>query len=144
MGERGPVPKGNAVRPSRGRAGRGGNSGNVASVPGDKPELPDGEHHPLTVEWWGNWNEDDAPQVAYFTATDWFRLKMLVPLYDAYWLKPTPQALAEIRQNETRLGATIADRLRLGWTITPPKDGEGGEDENPQGSRSRPDPRRKA
>jgi hypothetical protein len=60
--------------------------------------------------WFDNWRR--APQAATFLITDWMRLRMLAPLVDDYLNKPTAMKLAEIRQNESLLGATHVDRLK--------------------------------
>lgn len=66
--------------------------------------------------YWQTWTE--APQADAFEATDWQRLAMLVPLVEDYWtLGADKGLLAEIRLNEERLGATIADRMRLRMKI---------------------------
>jgi len=63
--------------------------------------------------YWETWRT--SPQAQLFTATDWQRLAMLVPLVEQYWNDPIPDrgVLAELRLNEERLGATVADRQRL-------------------------------
>lgn len=60
--------------------------------------------------WYDNWRR--SPQAATFLMTDWMRLRMLVPLIADYLAKPTAMKLAEIRQNESLLGATHVDRLK--------------------------------
>lgn len=64
-----------------------------------------------TQRWWDTWVESD--QSKSFKATDWQRLQMLAPLVEAYYRRPGHNALAEIRQNESLLGATVTDRMRL-------------------------------
>lgn len=77
----------------------------------DAPALPNARRYlKATREWYATWCR--APQAAAFTATDWQRLHMLAPIVDAYWRKPDTRALAEIRINESLLGATHLDRLR--------------------------------
>jgi len=73
------------------------------------PELT-GAHHPETVEWYETWRR--APQAAAFLSTDWQRLRILAPIMDRYFTKPSAAALSEIRMNEERLGATFVDRQR--------------------------------
>jgi len=64
-----------------------------------------------TQLWWDTWaNSDQAP---YFSSTDWMRLQMLAPLVEQYFKKPGHFTLAEIRQSESLIGATIGDRMRL-------------------------------
>src|ERR1044072_8897785 len=69
-----------------------------------------GEWSDAARAYWGTWGR--SPQGKLFLDTDWMRLRMLVPLLEDYLHKPTPLKMAEIRQNETLLGATHADRLR--------------------------------
>ncbi|MER7208547.1 hypothetical protein ABT340_15860 [Streptosporangium sp. NPDC000239] len=64
-----------------------------------------------TQRWWDTWAESD--QAESFKATDWQRLQMLAPLVESYYRRPGHNALAEIRQNESLLGATVTDRMRL-------------------------------
>src|SRR5262245_51675932 len=77
---------------------------------GGRPEIPGGQAavdgnlwSPEAVEWWNTWAS--CEQAENFTATDWLRLKTLLPLVDLYYRKPTAAAMAEIRQNESALGA---------------------------------------
>jgi hypothetical protein len=63
-----------------------------------------------TRVWWDSWRR--APQASAFTGTDWQRLTMLLPLVDGYFRKPHHLMLAEIRLNESLLGATYVDRLK--------------------------------
>jgi hypothetical protein len=44
--------------------------------------------------------------------TDWMRLRMIAPLLEDYLNKATAMKMAEIRQNESLLGATHTDRLK--------------------------------
>jgi len=60
--------------------------------------------------WYDGWRR--APQAQVFTSTDWARLALLAPLVERYFEDPKPTTMAEIRQNEERLGATHTDRLR--------------------------------
>jgi hypothetical protein len=73
------------------------------------PELS-GTYSAQTVAWYETWRT--SPQALLFEATDWQRLQMLAPLVDSYLRVPSTAALAEIRLNEERLGATYADRQR--------------------------------
>lgn len=77
----------------------------------EAPPLPfAGRYSPATEEWYATWCR--SPQAAAFTATDWQRLHMIAPLVDQYWQDPSPKLMAEIRLNESLLGATHVDRLR--------------------------------
>ncbi|MEU5878190.1 hypothetical protein [Spirillospora sp. NPDC047279] len=64
-----------------------------------------------TQLWWDTWANSEQAQ--YFAETDWLRLQMLAPLVESYYRKPGHFIMAEIRQSESLLGATIADRMRL-------------------------------
>lgn len=70
----------------------------------------EGDWLPETVRWYETWRR--SPQAAVFVATDWQRLAMLAPLVDDYFDRPHHLKLAEVRQNESLLGATHVDRLR--------------------------------
>lgn len=105
MAGRGPAPNPDAIRRNK-RPEAPLDTDDVAPAPdlnGDWPES--------VVERWNTWAT--SPQARSFFATDWLRLKMLVPLWAAYDAEPSTKLLAEIRLNEERLGATVADRLRL-------------------------------
>lgn len=122
-------------------AGRGTppNSRNAQPMgsPVAAPPLPDAEaYSERTRQWYETWVA--SPQAAAFTVTDWQRLAMLAPLVEAYFAAPSRNLFAEIRLNESKLGATPEDRLRLSWRLdAPPPDGPAGER-----SRDRPDPRK--
>lgn len=84
------------------------------------PELPhDALYTPRTLDWYETWRR--APQASAFTGTDWQRLHMLAPLVDAFWMEPSTKLLAEIRLNESLLGATHVDRMRARIKIETPK-----------------------
>lgn len=93
--------------------------------PAEHPELPlspTGEPWPEVVQtWYQTWAE--SPQAATFLPTDWQRLHMVAPLVLAYWSTFDKGLLAEIRLNEGLLGATHADRLRLGIRKSTPAGG---------------------
>lgn len=65
-----------------------------------------------------------SPQAKLFLDTDWMRLRMLVPLVERYLDAPDPKTLAEIRQNESLLGATHQDRLRARIRVDKPAEVE--------------------
>lgn len=106
---RGPAPKENAVRR---------NLVDLSHLEGDD-NVPDkltklfkrDSYSVATTRWWDTWVESD--QAKSFKTTDWQRLQMLAPLIEAYYRRPGHNALAEIRQNESLLGATVTDRMRL-------------------------------
>lgn len=84
--------------------------------PQDVPErlkkLRNASDYPAAVQhWWGTWVNSEQSEM--FMATDWERLQMLAPLIAGYYRRPGHNALAEIRQNESLLGATVTDRMRL-------------------------------
>lgn len=84
------------------------------------PDMPHGVlYAPRTLDWYETWRR--APQASAFTGTDWQRLQMLAPLVDAYWMEPSTKLLAEIRLNESLLGATHVDRMRARIKVEQPK-----------------------
>ena len=56
------------------------------------------------MAWYEIWRT--SPQAKTFVMTDWMRLRMIAPLLEDYLNKPTAMKMAEIRQNESLLGAT--------------------------------------
>jgi len=97
-------------------AAPGPDAGDVAG-----PPLPyERKYLMATRVWYATWR--GSPQAQAFEATDWQRLHMLAPIVDAYWRgaaagEPRKDLLAEIRLNETLLGATHVDRLRGRITV---------------------------
>jgi hypothetical protein len=73
------------------------------------PELK-GRWRVGTRDWWNTWRR--SPQACAFLETDWQRLRMLAVLVDQYFGRPHHLILAEIRLNESLLGATHVDRLK--------------------------------
>lgn len=135
MAGRGPAPREGAVRPNQGGK-------TVFSLPaegfqGKAPALPSG-HHRDTRKWYAVWTK--SPQATTFIATDWQRLQQLAyvvdelheprtePIYskagdyvgDKRVSPPVTALLAEIRQCEKLLGATVLDRASLYMTIREP------------------------
>lgn len=45
---------------------------------------------------------------------------MIAPLVNAYWVEPSTKVMAEIRLNESLLGATHVDRLRARIKVEKP------------------------
>lgn len=139
MAGRGPAPK---RRRARARDTREGSTlADRRTLRGPPlPKRPDGDDWlPETKVWYLTWRR--SPQAERFTDTAWQRLRMLLPLVDTFFRTPSKDLLAEIRMNESKLGATPEDSQRLRWEIeqpAPPKD-----DPKPT-SRSRSDPRRLA
>jgi hypothetical protein len=64
----------------------------------------------LTERWWNTWGR--SPLTAAWLETDWSRLAMIAPMVAQYYTHPHHLKLAEIRQNESLLGATHVDRLK--------------------------------
>jgi hypothetical protein len=85
------------------------------------PELPPWQLWDAATEaWYETWRR--SPQAQVFEDTDWQRLHMLAPLVQLYWLTGgDAKLLAEIRQNEERLGATYTDRQRARMRIVAPE-----------------------
>lgn len=71
---------------------------------------PDADWSSGVRAWWDTWRR--APQAKTFLGTDWQRLRMLAPLVERYMSAPDKGILAEIRLNESLLGATHVDRLK--------------------------------
>jgi len=72
------------------------------------------EWHDATLRWWNAWRLSAQAQT--FLPTDWERLLLIAPLRDVIARnpqRPSTSAIAELRLNEERLGATHADRIRL-------------------------------
>ncbi|GAA3537241.1 hypothetical protein GCM10022419_016370 [Nonomuraea rosea] len=128
MAGRGPAPKDNAVRR---------NAVDLSHLEGDE-DVPDRTkklfkrdgYSVATQRWWDTWA--DSEQSEAFKATDWMRLQMLAPLVEAYFRRPGHNALAEIRQNESLLGATVTDRMRLRMNKTDTKKGDTTPDKLPE------------
>lgn len=75
---------------------------------------------PPTRAWFATWRR--SPQSQVFEATDWQRLGMIAYLVEDYFGGAADRGLmAEIRQNEERLGATFTDRQRARMRITDPE-----------------------
>jgi hypothetical protein len=128
---KGPPPAENSQRTEK----RGGTK-QLAGAAAKAPPLV-GSYLYQTIAWYQTWAESD--NASQFSALDWQRLQMLAPLVDLYFANPTKDLMAEIRQNESKLGATAEDRQRLRWK---PKAPEKPEDEKrPSPSRARKDPR---
>lgn len=105
---------------------------NADTFGGNRAVVDDGERcgQPLggvwpryVLDWWDVWRR--SPQAKLFVETDWMRLRMLAPLVAAYWEAPDKAVMAEIRQNETLLGATHADRLRNRIKVEKPSETSG-------------------
>lgn len=111
---RGPIPKDPAARVRRNKEHRTVVDPDAVV---DAPNLP-GSWSPDVLRWYGNWCA--SPQAQLFAPTDWQRLRMIAPLIDRYFVEPDPKLLAEIRLNESLLGATIVDRLRLRLDVRKP------------------------
>ena len=124
MAGRGPAPSTDAVRR---------NIRPTAGVPADPVPVPPltGNHLPATVAWYETWTK--SPQARYFLSTDWQRLAMLAPLVDEYFTEPSVKVMAELRQHEASLGATVTDRLRLNMQL----DAEPAAASKPRSSRDR-------
>lgn len=132
MAKRGPTPKENPQRRNDGPAR------SLGDAPADVPPLV-GDYSEQTLDWYETWAT--SPQASQFTGTDWQRLRMLAPLVEAYFTNPTKDLMAEIRQNESKLGATAEDRQRLRWKVEQPSPDEP-EVDAPTPSRKRKDPRK--
>lgn len=134
MAKRGPV---GTEAPAR-RNETGAKS--VGAPPTKYPPLPGAANYlPQTIAWYEGLAT--SPQASLFAATDWMRIHMLAPLVDLYWQNPSKDLMAEIRQNESKLGVTLEDRQRLRIKIDAPKDPEASGETKKRPSRQRKDPR---
>lgn len=114
MAGRGVPPKDNPVR--RNRHPEAPLTGDGSSI---VPELPHSERYlPEVHEWWETWRQ--SPQAEAFLPTDVQRLKTLVLLVQRiYEMEGADlKAYAELRQQESLLGATVLDRQRLRMKVT--------------------------
>ena len=111
----GPVPTGK--RPGTIRRNKPKPPTVLEPAPAPERALP-GEWGEGTLRWWSTWVR--SPQSSQFAETDWQRLEFVACLIEQYLADPDRALLAEIRLNEERLGATVADRKRLGWELPPP------------------------
>lgn len=121
-----------------------GGTRQLASASTNAPPLPGAaEYGTRTLLWYRTWCESE--NASQFTSLDWQRLHMIAPLVDAYFETDDPslklRLIAEIRQNESKLGGTAEDRQRLRWKVEPPQS-DGPEGEKPIPSRARKDPRK--
>jgi hypothetical protein len=73
----------------------------------------------LVEAWWTTWRR--SPLTEAWLDTDWMRLAMLAPLVAGYYERPHHLTMAEIRQNESLLGATHVDRLKARIKVEPPE-----------------------
>lgn len=93
------------------------------------PALPDADRFlPEVREWWETWRE--SPQAESFLATDVQRLKTLVLLVQRiYEMEGADlKAYAELRQQESLLGATVLDRQRLRMQVKKADESSTGDD----------------
>jgi|DEB19_MinimDraft_2_1074335.scaffolds.fasta_scaffold70653_2 hypothetical protein len=110
MAGRGPAPTPGALRSDRHKVTTTDTDDVVPA-----PPLA-GEWSPGVVAWYQTWAS--SPQGRAFFSTDWQRLQMLAPLVAEYLLEPSVKLATEIRLQESLLGATVTDRLRL--NLKPP------------------------
>jgi hypothetical protein len=110
MPGRGPAPKKERTRPND-TARR---EAEFTTLPADDqlrgPELPDGDWHPRTLDWWTTWRR--SPMAATFIDADWSFLLDTAMLHSEMWQGETKHA-AEIRLRVGKLAGTPEDRLRL-------------------------------
>ena len=85
-----------------------------------RPDLPERDWHPLTVEWWDDlWA---SPMAGEYHASDRHGLFILAALVDAFWRSPSKELAGEIRLQRQSFGLTPYDRRRLEWTIETAED----------------------
>jgi len=74
------------------------------------PELPEGEWHPRTLEWWRVWRT--SAQAKRFAPTDWEALAEAALLHTRMWNGEVSVA-PELRLRVAKHGATLEDRQKL-------------------------------
>lgn len=115
---------GHGPAPKEGRIRRNADPVDTITLSDSPTEVPRlrgyAKYSAATRAWWDTWIA--SPQASAFAPTDWRRLMMLAPLVEKYHEDPKPALLSEIRLNEERLGATVADRQRLRMKLSGPKE----------------------
>lgn len=132
-GARGPKSKRGAVRRNKPKATTSKTAAHATA-----PALPE-DTGPQARAWWAAFV--GSPHAELYSGTDWQALLRGVVLVDLFYEKPSAQLAAEIRAIESKVGATVADRDRLGWKIEEPVVEQPADAPTP--SRERPDPRRR-
>jgi hypothetical protein len=82
------------------------------------PEIPnpDGrEWHPLTLKAWNT--AFLSPMASQWLPTDVDALGRLALLWDAFYQKPNPNTMKEIRLQSALFGLSPLDRSRLQWEV---------------------------
>lgn len=110
MAGRGPAPKPVLQRESRTQARNDAAAKLVADGELRGPDLPKGNWHPRTLEWWSTWRRSAQAQI--LTPTDWDALMETALLHSELWNGDTKVA-GELRLRVAKFGATVEDRLRL-------------------------------
>jgi len=110
MAGRGPAPKAELQRPSDNKA----RLSEITKLTADKqlrgPDLPEGEWHQRTVQWYSNWRQAAVAQT--FVDTDWDFLIDTAVLHSEMWNGNLGHA-AELRLRVGKLAGTPEDRLRM-------------------------------
>lgn len=116
----GPLPKDSSQRRRRNADAVVGRVLPTDGPTGPTPPLPGGhDYDTRTLSWYETWRT--SPQADAFLPTDWQRLHMVAQLVELYWEEPKKELLSEIRLNESALGGTAADRIRMRWTVAEPE-----------------------
>lgn len=104
----------------------------------EPPQLPDGDWHELTLQWWRNvWSSPMAPE---YLEADLHGLILLAHLIEQYWRDPQVKTAAEIRAQSQLFGLSPLDRRRLQWEV---RRVEGGGVQRPGGRAGAPAPTRR-
>lgn len=113
----GPTPKQASTRARRNKSSTGAvlNADHAIVA----PELPEGDWHRLTLEWWRDlWASPMAPEYVDVDRHELYKLAMLV---DDFWtttsMKTRQELSAEIRQQRKDFGLTPMGRRSLQWEI---------------------------
>lgn len=81
--------------------------------------LPDGaDWHPRTLAWWDTWRRSPTAQL--MTETDWAEALTTAAVHSQV-AHGRLRFAAELRLREGLLGATVADRKRLGILVAEPE-----------------------
>jgi hypothetical protein len=114
---KGPPPKPRAIRQRRNRTTTQAtlSLANLGRVRAPQLQPRDRLWHPLTRAWWKDvWH---SPMATEFLQADLHGLYRLAVLIDSFWLQPSKDLAAEIRQEQTAYGLTPIDRRRLQWEV---------------------------
>lgn len=113
----GPTPKPGSLRQRRNKTSTAARLSLNPNV--EVPELPAGEWHPRTLDWWElAWA---SPMASEWLDADVPGLELCAQLWDDFYTTDSPnlrvKLSAELRLQEARFGLAPMDRRRLQWEI---------------------------